>query len=403
MLHTNESAPVVAQEKSTFGDDRSFLKSHTEIIELSAGENQKVLVAPDWQGRVMTSTCDGNSGQSFGWVNNEAVKKGILPPDQRQGLDKHIHVFGGEERFWLGPEGGQYSLFFSPNAQKYEFEFWQTPAILDTMPFDVISKSPTSVKFRKDGRLTNKAGTELHFRIDRSVSLLNKDELSQLVGTGIDDSVNYVAFQSSNCLTNTGGKSWKPDKGLPSIWLLGMLKPGEDVVMAVPIITDASGPEVNTDYFGEVESDRLKVEQGVAYFKGDGKFRSKIGIPGKRAKPICGSYSPSQKTLTILHFNLPEDAAELPYVCSQWRHHTHPYSGDVVNCYNDGAPAPGQAPLGPFYELESSSPALALLPNGSYTHVQTTAHFTGPPEALNKIAKATLGVELDTIAGAFDE
>ena len=73
----------------------------------------------------------------------------------------------------------------------------------------------------------------------------------------------------------------------------------------------------------------------------------------------------------------------------------------MINCYNDGPPEPGTDPLGPFYELESSSPALALIPNGSYTHVQTTMHFRGSPEELNVIAKKTLGVEIEAIQNAF--
>ena len=37
---------------------------------------------------------------------------GVLPESKRKGtLQEHIHVFGGEERFWMGPEGGQYALF----------------------------------------------------------------------------------------------------------------------------------------------------------------------------------------------------------------------------------------------------------------------------------------------------
>ncbi len=36
------------------------------------------------------------------------------------------------------------------------------------------------------------------------------------------------------------------------------------------------GPIVNDAYFGKVPSDRLKVGDGVIYFKGDGTYRSKI-------------------------------------------------------------------------------------------------------------------------------
>ena len=76
-------------------------------------------------------------------------------------------------------------------------------------------------------------------------------------------------------------------------------------------------------------------------------------------------------------------------------------AGDVVNSYNDGPPAPGKAQLGRFYELETSSPALALAPGASATHRHRTTHLQGSAEQLEPIARATLGVGLADITGAF--
>ena len=61
-----------------------------------------------------------------------------------------------------------------------------------------------------------------------------------------------------------------------------------------------------------------------------------------------------------MQFTRPDGAAD--YVNSMWEIQSEPYKGDALNSYNDGPPGPGQKPLGPFYELESSSPALALEP-----------------------------------------
>jgi hypothetical protein len=72
----------------------------------------------------------------------------------------------------------------------------------------------------------------------------------------------------------------------------------------------------------------------------------------------------------------------------------------VVNSYNDGPPAPGKPPLGPFYELETSSPALALAPGDRYTHVHRTFHFAGPEADLDRIARATLKVGLADIGAS---
>ena len=47
----------------------------------------------------------------------KVIEGGVLAPEARKGrLEDHIYVFGGEERFWLGPEGGQFAIFFAPGA-----------------------------------------------------------------------------------------------------------------------------------------------------------------------------------------------------------------------------------------------------------------------------------------------
>jgi hypothetical protein len=84
-----------------------------------------------------------------------------------------------------------------------------------------------------------------------------------------------------------------------------------------------------------------------------------------------------------------------------WQMQKEPFRGDVVNAYNDGPPTPGAAPLGPFYELESSSPALALACGESATHIHRTYHFQGTPEQLNPIAQAVFGVGIEAITAVF--
>ena len=44
------------------------------------------------------------------------------------------------------------------------------------------------------------------------------------------------------------------------------------------------------------------------------------------------------------------------YVNSMWEVQRDPYAGDVINSCN-GGPRSGAPALGPFYELETSSPA----------------------------------------------
>ena len=89
------------------------------------------------------------------------------------------------------------------------------------------------------------------------------------------------------------------------------------------------------------------------------------------------------------------------FVNSEWKLQDKPYAGDVINSYNDGSPEEGKPPLGPFYEIETSSPAAALKPNETMTHIQRTFHIQGSEEVLNPLAKKLLGVNLQSIKNAF--
>ena len=115
--------------------------------------------------------------------------------------------------------------------------------------------------------------------------------------------------------------------------------------------------------------------------------------------PIAGSYDAVGHTLTLVQYTRPENATG--YVNSMWEVQKEPYKGDVINSYNDGPPAPGKPPLGPFFELETSSPALGLAPAETYTHLHRTFHLVGPEADLDRIARATIKVGLDELKMAF--
>lgn len=380
---TTESTP-------TFGDDLAFLEEHTDVIVLSSGD-ARVAVAPEYQGRVMTSTSGGIDGPSYGWINREAIASGERQP--------HINVFGGEDRFWLGPEGGQFSIFFDA-GDPFDLEHWQTPEPIDWGPWEVLQQDSNYAKFGKSMELVNYSRTTFELAAVRTVRLL--DDPAERLGLGPRERTSAVAYESENTITNTGEAAWDEDTGLLSIWILGMFNPSPETTVVIPFVegSDAThGPVVNDAYFGKVPGDRLRVEDGVMFFLGDGRYRSKIGVSRPRAKPIIGSYAADSGVLTLVHYSLLERSTD--YVNSMWEIQDEPYAGDVVNSYNDGPPEPGAPPLGPFYELETSSAAAALAPGESLTHVHQTFHFQGPETELDAIAQETLGVSLARIEAAF--
>jgi hypothetical protein len=111
-----------------------------------------------------------------------------------------------------------------------------------------------------------------------------------------------------------------------------------------------------------------------------------------------GSYDPENRILTLLICRLPEGKTD--YVNSSWQLQENPYSGDALNSYNDGPLADGSQ-MGPFYELETSSPAADLKPGESLSHVQFTLHLTGDFAALDKVSRKILGIGLEDIGNSF--
>ena len=382
-----------APEGILFKDDLAFLKSHTKVVVLTGADGlAQVAVNPDLQGRVMTSTAAGPDGLSFGWINRELLASGVNNP--------HINAFGGEDRFWLGPEGGQFSIFFK-KGDPFDLDHWWTPPAINEGAYDIASQEAGRVHFRKAMRLVNYSGTEFELELNREIRVLGTEDVAVL-GVPVPAGVKLVAYASDNKITNTGTAAWTKETGLVSVWILGMFNPSPATTIVIPFKSGpeaALGPAVNDAYFGKVPADRLVVKDGVLFFSGDGKYRSKIGISPRRAKPFAGSYDAANKVLTIVHLTIPEGATD--YVNSMWEIQEKPYGGDVVNSYNDGPSAPGAKPLGPFYELESSSPAAALGPGQTLAHVHTTIHFQGPEKALDGIARTVLGVGLEEIEKAF--
>lgn len=392
-VNTSVKEEVIQFKKGTFGYDKNFLKKHYKntIVLESDDKNAMVVLSPELQGRVMTSTLNGEKGNSFGWLNYDLIAS--------KEIKKQINPTGGEERFWLGPEGGQFSLYFPPNSS-FDFKNWQVPLAIDTEAFNLVEYNKTSAVFQKEMHLINNSGTEFHIDVNRKVSLLSNDDVIKALDLQTE-AFSAVAYETVNTVKNIGNVAWRKDTGLVSVWLLSMFNPSPETSVVIPVTvgdTNELGVIVKDDYFGKISSNRLKTNKKTIFFKADGKSRGKIGVSPKRATKFMGSYNAKSKILTILEITKPNIGDS--YVNSAWEVQKHPYEGDVLNSYNDG-PLEDGSQMGPFYELESSSPALALEPNESYSHNQKIYHFKGKKKAINAISLKILNVSVKEIQNAL--
>lgn len=371
----------------SFAYDVNFLKSHKQVILLGRkGSPAQVLIVGDYQARVMTSTAGGDNGNSYGWINYDLIRSGENKP--------HMNPYGGEDRFWLGPEGGQYGLYFK-KGDPFDFQHWQTPALIDTEPFDLLTSDSLQASFRKSAQVINWSGTVFQIDIDRTIRLIEREEAEAEFGIALGD-LRAVAFQSVNSVTNRG-KEWQRKNGLLSIWILGMFRPTDGTTIILPHRSPVDSSGITDDYFGAIPVNRIHKKDSMLLLKGDGKHRGKVGIAPGVAVNMAGSYDADKRVLTLVKFDVDPSAS---YVNSKWEMQQDPYRGDAVNAYNDGPQADGSQ-LGPFYELESSSPAVALKEKETLVHRHTTLHVEGSEEELNNLALRTLGISLTALKKEF--
>lgn len=372
----------------TYGFDRNFLAEHdSKIIELKNG-SASVLVSPTYQSKVFTSTADGPDGKSFGWINYKAFSGKI---------DPHMNAYGGENRFWLGPEGGRYSLYFR-KGDSMVFANWKTPAPIDIESWQVDKKDGHAVTLKKDINLTNYTGSSLKMTVIREIAIQDKSEIEKNLGVTLGDSVKYVGYSTNNTLKNTGDSEWTEETGMPCIWILDMFNPSDSTVIVIPHNAAMQGTKVaTTDYFGEIPSERIKISDSILFFKADGKNRGKLGIAPQSALPIAGSYDAENNVLTVTSFTVDNNAK---YLNQEWNTVKPSFSGDAVNAYNDG-PLTDGSQMGPFFEIESVSPAAALKPSEEMKHVHSVYHFTGSKQQLNVIAQKVLRTTLENIQQVF--
>jgi len=335
----------------------------------------------------MGTTCWGDRGEILGWVNVDAIQRGMVDPV--------FNNFGGEERFWFAPEGGQFGLC----KGKYiaSPEHYHVPDAFNTQPFKVLSKNESSITMHSCMRVTNASGTRFQMGVTRRVRIL--DACPYTLGFGKE--VNVIGFETDNTSCNTSTRGCLRNKGALAMFCLTQFPTHHRLVAIVPFrkgTVSNLGPRVRDDYFphiclgGRLPAKAWRLLPNVGLFKVDGSVKGKIGVARQRAIPRLGSWDLDRNELIIMDFDF---YPELEYAASYWYQQENPYEGDVCSLSYEGPGADGNT--GQSYELESLSPALFLKPGQSFGHRNRVYHLFGPTEALDGICNKFLGVERKTI------
>lgn len=353
--------------KASYHSLLTIIKASTDVIELTSNKGQsRLIISPYHQGKVIASTHQGLNGGYNGWIN-------ISKLEENTGI-------GGEERLWIGPLGGQFSFYYQ-QIEPISDDNWEVPEPIDTESYQILETGEDFVRMHKTMQLTNFAGTSFNLEIDRTIKLLNKKNIQEHLNILIDDNTNFVAFQTENSLTNKDTIAWKKETGLVGLWSAGMYQGTDDTVVIIPLKSEAKLKDIY-QYMGTLDSTKLQLKNNILLYKGDGKYRSKIGVPPQLAPDIYGCYSKSKNRLTIVQYKKEKDSL---YSNSFVSVQDEPYKGEAIPIYNNSAD---------FFELESNAPLKVLQPNETTSHWHRVYHFSHDNVALNKISLKLLGVEL---------
>lgn len=348
------------------------LKDNVDIIDLSTNNGEsRILISPQHQGKILISSYCGLNGIYNGWVNTVALE------DVEASLDK----IGGEERLWLCPLGSQFSFYYQ-QIRPISDGNWKVPEVITNESYNVESINEDYVDLSKTMQLTNFIGRTFKFKIDRRISLFHKNDIEENLNIMLNDPSKFVAFETSNSLTNLDSIPWKKQTGLVGLWSAGMYQGTDDSVVIIPLKNNGQKSDVLT-YLAPIDNTRFIVKNNTVLFKADGKYRSKIGIPPEIAPDIYGCYSETKNRLTIVQYKKHQDTL---YSNSYVRTQDEPYRGEAIPIYNNSEN---------FYELESNAPLKELKPNEKTTHWHRVYHFSDSINTLNNISKKLLFFDLN--------
>ncbi|MBI3818302.1 MAG: hypothetical protein HY286_06385 [Planctomycetes bacterium] len=333
-----------------------------QSVRLSSGRGGISLVAPGLQGRVLASWIDG---ELVSYININDLED----PEQ----DRPFNNYGGEDRFWIGPEVGEFGFFKDPGPPaEHAKQPWRVPRDLNKGAFVIKESTPSSLALARSIKLMNRRGAWFQMSVAREIRALDAAGAARLLGFEPDANIQYSAMQTINTVTNAGVAPWSIESGIPFIWNLGQFQVGDDVEIIAPHQGGELGVVYNAFYFGTIPDDRIKMDASKVTMRADGKFKSKIGMPPERTTGRAFALDRSRGLLYCIIFDVEPSAK---YVNNLWSASAHsPFRGDAFQSYNSDDCT--------FFELESASPALELAPGQSHTHRHATIIMKGDPVRL---------------------
>lgn len=367
------------ENKVSYSEVKRLLAKHTDVIELEDKSGKgRILIAPEFQGRIITSTLGGKKGESLGWFNFEALQSN----DLLNGSELHA-----EERVWVGPLGGPLSFYYGQKKPLSE-DNWSVPKTFNAEPYELTFEKEDFLVMTKELVLENYLGNTLFARLQRSIEIQSRDQVSIKFKMEVPKNVDMVAYHTQHTLTNLDTVAWRKETGLATLWSLSSFQGSEAGYVVIPIKKKSNQI---WNYLSDIELDRKVVTNDAVWYKTDGKYRNKLGVPSYLSTGIFGSYHPDENLLRIIEFNMEGDTL---YFHSDLSEEPQWGKGEAIAIYNHGPMDLTKGSENTFYEMESMAGLRELLPGTSLLHAHKVYQFKGDEKELFTIAKTVLGVDL---------
>ncbi|MGL6225001.1 MAG: DUF6786 family protein [Thermoguttaceae bacterium] len=335
-----------------------FLQSKTTVCELINQFGARIAVCPDWNARVMTSSCNGLNGESLGYINVPAIESGSDFQNQ----------FGGENQL-LFPYFPDFSDY-----PKYT---------IHEGPFEIINKQ-SSFHLTLSRVVANEHQNTCWLR---KLTLLDADLLADSFSDEVLDvlshpETSHVSYSSQNTLLNQGTQfaQNKNFKNLLFPQIKSSLNATPFSVVLLPVregIDDLLGPAMHVESFAPLPRRRLLWTKPIALFRADGVLDAQLTVSRRRTLYFCGAIDMRAGILTILQFSEESSENDLADCDPAIRviNHGHKSNRDL-----------------PFYDICIAATSEELKTGESTTLFHTTTHIITDREKLAFLTQKIFGV-----------
>jgi len=328
----------------SYRDALNYLAQKTSVIELYDQLGGRVAVCPEWNGSVLTSTCSGLEGESFGCVNVQAIDAGCRKD------------FGGEYLWTHSP------LIYSFAVENIQGE----KAVL-----------------QRTLNMADANGMPREFHLTQSISLLSRKRIGTMFGDAVADAlaqsdVSVVGFDAENTVRTQ-------ERAHVACRQRGMFNASPHTAVIVPALLEGFAPKpfsIDVDYLGGAPHGRIRHLSKTLLIRADGQGKCQVTMPFFTSLPIFGAVDFRSGTLTLWTFDLPND----------------PEKNDVIRIYNPGRPSGSEFDRAMYYEINCFSAVRELLPDDFFTYYQCTLHLSADNSVLDGIIRQTFGISLEGIA-----